>query len=138
MKITSQWLEKRCFVAANEHGNSIVMDGTPASEGLKRGASPMEVLLMGAAGCSSIDVIGALQEQQQDVLDCITTVEGERAETSPRYFTQIHLHFKVVGRNLQPELVAKAVQESADKYCSACATLGKAAKMSYSHEIVIG
>lgn len=138
MKIISQWLDGRCFVAANERGNSIVMDGTSADEGLKRGVSPMEVLLMGVAGCSSIDVVDIAKKQRQDIRDCIATVEAERAESVPRVFTKIHIHFKVIGRDLKAETIAKAVQLSAEKYCSASIMLGKAAPVSHSFEIVEG
>lgn len=135
MKIISQWLDGRCFVAANERGNSIVMDGTSADEGHKRGASPMEVLLMGVAGCSSIDVVDIAKKQRQDIIDCIATVEAERADSVPRVFTKIHIHFKVIGRNLKEETIAKAVQLSAEKYCSASIMLGKAVPVSHSFEI---
>lgn len=135
MKITSQWLDGRCFIASNENGNSIVMDGQVASEGLKRGVSPMEALLMGIAGCASIDVVDIAKKQRQAVLDCITTVEAERAETVPRVFTKIHVHFEVVGRSLKTEAIAKAVQLSAEKYCSASIMLGKAAPITHSFSL---
>ncbi len=135
MKITSQWVDGRCFVATNESGQSVVMDGVSAEEG-KRGASPMELLLMGVAGCSSIDVVDIAKKQRQQVSDCITTVTGTRADAVPRVFTEIHIHFKVVGRDLAEEVIAKAVQLSADKYCSASIMLGKAAKISHTFEVV--
>ncbi|ULJ62299.1 OsmC family protein [Wielerella bovis] len=136
MKIISQWVDGRCFVAANERGNSIVMDGTAADEGLKRGASPMEVLLMGVAGCSSIDVVDIVKKQRQDIVDCIATVEAERVDSIPRVFSKIHLHFKVIGRGLKEDAVAKAVQLSAEKYCSASIMLGKAVPITHSFEVV--
>lgn len=135
MKIVNQWVDGRCFVATNEHGNSIVMDGMSADEGVKRGASPMEVLLMGVAGCSSIDVVDIVKKQRQDIVDCITTVEAERVDTVPRIFSKIHLHFKVVGRGLKADAVAKAVQLSAEKYCSASIMLGKAVPITHSFEV---
>lgn len=135
MKIISQWVDGRCFVATNEQGNSIVMDGLSATEGLKRGASPMEVLLMGIAGCSSIDVVDIAKKQRQDVYDCITTVEAERADDIPRVFTKIHIHFKVLGKNLNQQTIAKAVLLSAEKYCSASIMLGKAAPVTHSFEV---
>lgn len=135
MKITSQWLDGRCFVASNERGHSVVMDGTSPDEGLKRAPSPMELLLMGVAGCSSIDVVDIAKKQRQDVVDCIATVEAERADSVPRVFTKIHIHFKVIGRGLQADSIGKAVQLSAEKYCSASIMLGKAAEVSHSFEI---
>ncbi|MCG7657859.1 OsmC family protein [Wielerella bovis] len=136
MKIISQWVDGRCFVAANERGNSIIMDGTSADEGLKRGASPMEVLLMGVAGCSSIDVVDIVKKQRQDIVDCIATVEAERVDSIPRVFSKIHLHFKIIGRGLKEDAVAKAVQLSAEKYCSASIMLGKAVPITHSFEVV--
>ena len=136
MKIISQWVDGRCFVASNERGNSIVMDGTSPDEGTKRGASPMELLLMVVAGCSSIDVVDIAKKQRQNVVDCITTVEAERADTIPRVFTKIHIHFKVIGHDLQEESIGKAVALSAEKYCSASIMLSKAAEVSHSFEIV--
>ncbi|EGY53222.1 OsmC family protein [Neisseria shayeganii] len=135
MKITSQWVDGRCFVATNASGQSVIMDGAPAAEGNKRGVSPMEMLLMGIAGCSSIDVVDIAKKQRQDVLDCIATVEGKRADSVPKVFTDIHIHFKVVGRGLNPEAIGKAVQLSAEKYCSASIMLGKSANISHSFEV---
>lgn len=135
MKITSQWLDGRCFVASNELGHSVVMDGTAPSDGLKRAPSPMELLLMGVAGCSSIDVVEIAKKQRQDVLDCIATVSAERADDVPRVFTKIHIHFKIIGKNIKEEVIAKAVSLSAEKYCSASIMLGKAAAVSHSFEV---
>lgn len=135
MKITSQWVDGRCFAATNESGHSVLMDGTPAGEG-KRAPSPMEMLLMGVAGCSSIDVVDILKKQRQQVVDCIATVEGRRADSVPKVFTAIHIHFKVIGRDLREAAVAQAVQLSAEKYCSASIMLGKAAQVSHSFEVV--
>lgn len=136
MKITSQWLEGRCFVASNELGHSVILDGTSPDEGVKRAPSPMEVVLMGVAGCSSIDVVDIAKKQRQDIVDCQATVSAERADTVPRVFTKIHVHFKVIGRNLNHDAIGKAVQLSADKYCSVSIMLGKAAEVSHSFEIV--
>ncbi|AUZ04321.1 MULTISPECIES: OsmC family protein [Vitreoscilla] len=135
MFITSQWVDGNCFVASNATGHTVVMDGS-ATAGEKRGASPMELLLMGIAGCSSIDVVSIAQKQRQDVVDCKARVEAVRAETVPKVFTEIHIHFTVVGRNLSEEAVGKAVSLSADKYCSASIMLGQAAKVTHSFEVV--
>lgn len=136
MKITSQWIDGRCFVASNELGLSVLMDGTAPADGLKRAPSPMELVLMGAAGCSSIDVVDIAKKQRQNVVDCITTVEGKRADTIPKVFTDIHIHFKVIGHDLSPETIEKAVNLSAEKYCSVSIMLGKAANITHSFEVV--
>ena len=135
MKITSRWVEGRCFVASNEQGNSVVMEGAADEGAVRRGASPMEMLLMGVAGCSSTDVVDIAKKQRQKITGCITTVEAERADSIPKVFTKIHIHFKVLGHDLKEEGIAKAVQLSAEEYCSASIMLGKAAEISHSFEI---
>ena len=113
----------------------MVMDGC-STPGEKRGASPMEMLLMGMAGCSSIDVVSIAQKQRQDIVDCKARVEAVRADTTPRVFTKIHIHFIVSGRQLNEDAIGKAVDLSADKYCSASIMLGKAAEVTHSFEVV--
>ncbi|MDO4997614.1 MAG: OsmC family protein [Neisseria sp.] len=136
MKITSQWLDGMCFVATNEQGHSVIMEGSAAEGANKRGASPMEMLLMGVAGCSSIDVVMIAEKQRQKIKDCRATVTAKRADTAPRVFTEIHIHFTIFGEDLQESAIEKAVQLSAEKYCSASIMLSKAAKMTHSFEIV--
>lgn len=135
MRITSKRLDNLCFVGTTEAGHSVVMEGSAAEGGVKRGPSPMEMLLLGVAGCSSIDVVMIAQKQRQDVTDCQATVTAERAAEAPRVFTEIHIHFKVFGHNLKEAAIAKAVELSAEKYCSASIMLGKAAKISHSFEL---
>ncbi|EGF07171.1 OsmC family protein [Neisseria bacilliformis] len=135
MRITSKRLDNLCFVGTTEAGHSVVMEGSAVEDGVKRGPSPMEMLLLGVAGCSSIDVVMIAQKQRQDVTDCQATVTAERADEAPRVFTEIHIHFKVFGRNLKEAAIAKAVELSAEKYCSASIMLGKAAKISHSFEL---
>lgn len=135
MRITSKRLDNLCFVGTTEAGHSVVMEGSATEGGVKRGPSPMEMLLLGVAGCSSIDVVMIAQKQRQDVTDCQATVTAERADEAPRVFTEIHIHFKVFGRNLKEAAIAKAVELSAEKYCSASIMLGKAAKISHSFEL---
>ena len=112
------------------------MEGAAAEGEVKRGPSPMEMLLLGVAGCSSIDVVMIAEKQRQKITDCRAEVTAKRADTAPRVFTEIHIHFKVYGRDLQESAIERAVQMSAEKYCSASIMLGKAAKMSHSFEIV--
>ena len=113
MKVTSKWLDGMCFVATTEAGHSVVMEGSAAEGAAKRGPSPMEMLLLGMAGCSSIDVVMIAEKQRQKVLDCQATVTAKRADEPPRVFTEIHIHFKVIGRDLKEDSVGKAVQLSA-------------------------
>ena len=96
----------------------------------------MEMLLLGAGGCTSFDVIAILKKSRQAVSDCYVELDAERAETDPKVFTKIHMHFVVTGKNLKPEVVEKAIKLSAEKYCSASIMLGVTAAMTHDFEIV--
>lgn len=136
MQVTSKWIDGMCFIGTTEHGHSVVMEGAVAEGRVKRGPSPMEMLLLGVAGCSSIDVVMIAEKQRQSVTDCQAAVTAKRADDPPRVFTEIHIHFKVFGRNLKESAIAKAVEMSAEKYCSASIMLGKAAKVTHSFELI--
>ena len=98
MQVTSKWIDGMCFVGTTENGHSVVMEGAAAEGQAKRGPSPMEMLLLGVAGCSSIDVVMIAEKQRQKVVDCQATVTAKRADDTPRVFTEIHIHFKEIGR----------------------------------------
>lgn len=136
MKTRVKWVEGVCFMAESASGHAVVMDGAPDIGGKNLGPRPMEMLLMGAGGCTSVDVIMILQKSRQDVVDCEVSIEAERATEHPKVFTRIHMHFTVTGRNLKPEVVERAIKLSAEKYCSASIMLGKTAQMSHDFEIV--
>lgn len=136
MQITSKWMDGMCFVATDEAGHSVVMEGSAAEGCVRRGPSPMEMLLMGVAGCSSTDVAMIVEKQRQDITGCQAAVTAKRAEEPPRVFTEIHIHFTVTGRGLKAGAVEQAVRLSAEKYCSASIMLGKTAKITHSFEIV--
>lgn len=124
------------FKATSGTGHSIEMDGSPEYGGENMGARPMEVLLIGMGGCASFDVVHILRKRRLEVASCVAELEAERAETDPKVFTKIHLHFKVSGVGLTDKAVAKAVQLSAEKYCSASIMLGKTAEITHTHEII--
>ena len=136
MKATVRWAGKMSFEGRSESGHSVIMDGSPDIGGENRGPRPMEVVLLGLGGCTSIDVMLILGKARQQVTDCVAHIEAERAPTDPKVFTKIHVHFVVSGRQLDPRRVEKAIQLSAEKYCSASIMLGKTATMSHDFEIV--
>jgi putative redox protein len=136
MKSRVKWVENVCFMAESGSGHAIIMDGAPDIGGKNLGPRPMEMLLMGTGGCTSVDVIMILQKSRQDVVDCEVEIEAERAEDHPKVFTRIHMHFTVKGRYLKPEVVDRAIKLSAEKYCSASIILGKTAQMTHDFEIV--
>jgi len=136
MKARVKWVENVCFMAESESGHAMVMDGAPDIGGRNMGPRPMEMLLMGTGGCTSVDVIMILQKSRQDVTDCEVEIEADRADDHPKVFTRVHMHFKVKGRNLDPKVVDRAIKLSAEKYCSASIILGKTAQMTHDFEIV--
>jgi putative redox protein len=136
MKTRVKWVENVCFMAESGSGHAVIMDGAPDIGGKNLGPRPMEMLLMGAGGCTSVDVIMILQKSRQDVVDCEVEIDAERAGDHPKVFTRIHMHFTVKGRNLDPKVVDRAIRLSAEKYCSASIMLGKTAQMTHDFEIV--
>jgi len=119
MKASVLWMKDGQFIAKSDSGHTLIIDGPPDHGGKNLGARPMEMVLMGLGGCTSIDVIDILKKSRQDITDCVTQLTAERATSIPAVFTKIHIHFVVTGRNLKPRQVERAVELSATKYCSA-------------------
>ena len=124
------------FVGESGSGHAVVMDGAPEHGGRNLGVRPMEMLLLGLGGCTAFDVVMILKKSRQDIVDCEVTIDSDRAEEIPKVFTRIHIHFIVSGSNLDVGKVDKAVNLSAEKYCSASEMLGKTAKITHDFEII--
>jgi putative redox protein len=138
MKARVKLIEGVSFVGQSESGHSVVMDGPPESGGRNLGVRPMEMLLLGLGGCSAFDVVHILRKARQPITDCVAELSASRAETDPKVFTTIHVHFTVTGKSLDPKRVEQAVQLSAEKYCSASIMLGKVAEITHDYEVVEG
>ena len=136
MKASIELQQNVHFKATAGSGAVINMDGPPEYGGEGKGARPMETLLIGMGGCASFDVVHILRKRRLTVNSCVAELEAERADTDTKVFTKIHLHFKVSGEGLTEKAVAKAVQLSAEKYCSASIMLGKTAVISHSFDII--
>ncbi len=126
------------FIAETGSGHLVAMDGAPEAGGRNVAPRPMEIVLAGTGGCSAFDVVMILKRARQEVTGCEVELKADRADTDPRVFTKIHMHFVVTGRNLKPDAVERAVKLSAEKYCSASIMLGKTAEMTHDWEIVDG
>ena len=135
MKARVKWVEDVTFVGESGSGHAVVMDGPPESGGHNLGIRPMEMLLIGMGGCTAFDIVLILGKARQQVTDCIVEVEAERADVVPKVFTRIHVHFIVTGVGLSDKQVARAVELSAEKYCSASIMLGKSAVITHGYEI---
>jgi putative redox protein len=95
----------------------------------------MEMMLLGMGGCTAFDVVHILKKSRQDVTDCVAELDAERADTDPKVFTKIHVHFVISGKNLADKQVQRAVELSAEKYCSASIMLSKSVEITHDYEI---
>ena len=136
MKMSIKWKDGVSFLGEAESGHSVLMDGAPEIGGRNLGLRPMEMVLMGAGGCTALDVVMILKRGRQEVIDCMVDIEAERATEEPKIFTRIHYHFILTGNNLKPGKVERAINLSAEKYCSASIMLGKTATISHDYEIL--
>ncbi|MFT4733036.1 MAG: putative redox protein [Gammaproteobacteria bacterium] len=136
MRCRVKWLDNMTFVGESGSGHAVVMDGAPEHGGRDMGIRPMEMLLLGLGGCTAFDVVMILNKSRQKMVDCHVEIEAERAEEVPKVFTRIHAHFVVSGKGLDPAKVKKAVNLSADKYCSASKMFESAVQMTHDFEIV--
>ena len=136
MNISVNWVDGMLMVGKSHSGHSITMDGPPEIGGDNLGVRPMEMLLLGVAGCTMIDVVTTLKKMRQDLTNCETKLSAERADEHPKVFTDIHIEFIVKGHDLDPKKVEKAITLSAEKYCSASIMLGKTASITHDFEIV--
>lgn len=124
------------FVGESGSGHSVVMDGSPEHGGRDLGVRPMEMLLMGLGGCTAFDVVLMLQKSRQNVFDVEVGLDAKRAEEIPQVFTDIKVHFKVWGKDLNERHVERAVNLSAEKYCSASRMLEKTANIECTWEVI--
>ena len=133
---TVKWLDNMCFVGQSASGHAVVMDGPPDIGGQNLGVRPMEMVLLGLGGCTAVDVIMMLQKSKQDVRDCHIEVSAERADSVPKVYTKIHVHYIVKGKDLNEAKVERAVNLSSEKYCSVSKMLEQAAEVTHDFEIV--
>ncbi|EAX0032941.1 OsmC family protein [Salmonella enterica] len=132
MQARVKWVEGLTFLGESSSGHQILMDGNSGD----KAPSPMEMVLMAAGGCSAIDVVSILQKGRQNVTNCEVKLTSERWEDAPRLFTHINLHFIVTGNDLKEAAVARAVDLSAEKYCSVALMLEKAVNITHSYEVI--
>ena len=124
------------FLGETGSNHCVIMDGAPEAGGRNLAPRPMEMLLAGTGGCTAFDVVTILKKGRHAVTGCEVSLKAERAEREPKVFTRIHFHFRVKGKQLKPEVVARAIELSKDKYCSASIMLGKTATISHDFEII--
>lgn len=136
MQARIKWVENAMFMGEAGSGHAVVMDGPAENGGRNLGVRPMEMLLLGMGGCTAFDVVSILKKSRQPIVDCVAEIQAERAEKPPKVFTAIHVHFIVSGKGLKEAQVKRAIELSAEKYCSASIMLGKVATITHDYEIV--
>jgi putative redox protein len=136
MKARARWVEGMAFMGEAGSGHAVMMDGAPEYGGRNIGIRPMEMLLIGLAGCTGFDVVQILKKGREPVTGCDVEVEAQRASEDPKVFTAIHIAYRVSGRGLSAAKVERAVTLSKEKYCSASIMLGATATMTYAIELV--
>jgi putative redox protein len=136
MKARVQWLDGRAFVGESGSGHAVVMDGAPEAGGRNIGVRPMEMLLLGLGGCTAFDVVMILERMRENVTALDVLLEAERAAEDPKVFTRVRLIYKLRGYRLKPANVERAINLSAEKYCSASIMFGKTATLEHTFEIV--
>jgi len=138
MKTRISWKGNVSFLAESGSGHTVLMDGAPEAGGQNLGPRPMELLLMGLGGCSSFDVVLILKKARQEISDCVVEIEAQRASSDPKVFTDIHLHFIITGHNIKTQQVERAIDLSAEKYCSASIMLKQTVNITHDYEIIDG
>ena len=132
MQANVKWVDGDTFLGLSDSGHNVVFDAGSDSAA----PSPMEMVLMSVGCCSSVDVVSILKKTKQSFSDVQVQLSAERAESAPRVFTTINLHFVVTGDNVAEKHLARAVELSAEKYCSVALMLDKTVKITHSHEVV--
>ncbi len=135
MECTVRWHDGMSFIAETGSGHFITMDGPPDAGGRNLAPRPMETVLAGTGGCTAFDVVMILKKSRQDVTDCAVKLTADRADSDPKVFTRINMHFIVSGKGLKPQQVERAIHLSAGKYCSASIMLAKTAAITHDYEI---
>ena len=130
------WKHGLSFTGTADSGFTLNLGGSAAAGGAEDGFRPMELILVGLAGCTGMDVVSILQKKRQNVTDFQVKVSAEKARTYPTVFTHIQLHYLVSGPGLDPQAVERAIELSKDKYCSVSAMLEKTAVIEHTYEIL--
>lgn len=130
------WQDGMQFTAVADSGHAITLDADPSVGGANSGARPMELILLGLAGCTAMDVISILRKKRQDVTGFQVKTHAERAETHPKVFTAITVEYIFTGRNIDPKAVERAIELSEKSYCPAQAMLAQVAPISHTYQII--
>ncbi len=139
MQARISWKGDVVFQGKTGSGHEVTMDGPESAGGQGLGPRPMEMLLLGLGGCTAFDVVSMLKKGRQEIVDCQVQIDAERADEVPAVFTKIKVHYLVSGNHLKESQVKRAVELSAEKYCSASILFQRAGvEVEHSYEIQSG
>jgi len=130
-----KWIDGMRFVATDSMGHSIVMDASKQAGGEGSGFSPLQLVLAALGGCTGIDVVDIMRKQRQQVDNLVIVVSGERVKEYPRVYSDIHVEYRVRGKDIKEKAIKRAIQLSEDKYCSVGAMLKAKAKVTTSYTV---
>lgn len=135
-QVMVKWVEGLQFVARDDRGHAFVVDTTPEVGGLNQGFTPGRLLLTALAGCTAMDIISILQKKKQEVTSFEVEVWGEQAPEHPKRYVKMRVNYKVQGRDIDPQAVARAIELSEEKYCVVRATLTPQVEISSSYQVL--
>jgi len=127
MKANVKWISDELFLGTSESGHTIILDANAG----KLAPSPLESVLISLGGCSSVDVVSILNKARQNIIGCQVEISAERVDSVPKLFSDIHLHFIIEGKGISEKHVERAVNLSADKYCSVALMLSKSVNITH-------
>jgi putative redox protein len=136
MKAKITWINGRAFLGESGSGHAVVMDGAVEAGGRNIGVRPMEMLLLGLGSCTAFDVVMILEKAREQITGCEVSLEAERAPVEPKVFTKVKLIYTLKGKGLKPAMVERAINLSAEKYCSASKMFEKTATLEHEWKIV--
>jgi len=128
-------LDRMTFTGVADSGHAIKIDTTPDVGGDDSAVRPIELIALGLAGCTAMDVISILRKKRQDVTSFDVHVHADRAAEHPKVFTKAVITYELHGRNVDETAVLRAIELSALRYCPAQAMLSKAFPMDLRYEI---
>ena len=135
MQTSLKWAGGAAFIGSSPAGHKVVIDGPAEGGGRDLGPRPMELILLGLGACTGYDIVSILSKARQDVTAIEISIDGKRADAIPSVFTDINIHFHVTGHGVSEKQVDRAIQLSAEKYCSASIMLGKSVNITHSFEV---
>ena len=135
MKVAVQWKENMTFIGRPDSGFPVQMDADTSFGGTNNGVRPMEMIALGLASCTAMDVLSVLQKKRQKVTDFEVKVNAPRSSEHPKVFTNALITYIVTGKNVDESALLRSIELAATKYCPAQFMLAQIFPMELHYEI---